>query len=329
MILKDYVIFEEYIAKVFKEAGYSVSRGVTVVVGERYKREIDVLAEKDSKKYCVEVKYSQVREEAVAKVRNVAEEHGMTPVLVSAQVIEENKRKRLEKMYPNVFLIDIANLIFAVQSREDLYNELIASLSYVVDEIEPKEGFLKVESLQHSDYIGNLIGEMNLCQSGNSMARTYEVLCCEILKQIFSESLTLWKEQQKSNKGLYRFDLLCRIKDGNQRNFWSILEKFFNSKYIVFEFKNYGEPITQSEIYTTEKYLYAKALRSVAIIVTQNGYDENAAWAAKGCLRENGKLIILLNTDDLIHMSEMKIKQEEPSDYLLEKLDNILLELEK
>ena len=220
-------------------------------------------------------------------------------------------------------------MIFAVQSRNDLYNELIAFLSYVVDEIEPREGFLKVESLQHSDCIGNLIGEMKLCLSGKEMARAYEVLCCEMFKQIFSESLTLWKEQPKSNNGLYRFDLLCRIKDGNQRTFWSILEKFFNSKYVVFEFKNYGKPITQSEIYTTEKYLYAKALRSVAIIVTQNGYDENAAWAAKGCLRENGKLIILLNTDDLIHMSEMKVKQEEPSDYLMEKLDNILLELEK
>ena len=51
---------------------------------------------------------------------------------------------------------------------------------------------------------------------------------------------------------------------------------------MIFEFKNYSEKITQKEIYTTERYLYAKALRSVAIIVSANGYEENAYWAAKG-----------------------------------------------
>ena len=161
------------------------------------------------------------------------------------------------------------------------------------------------------------------------MARKYEVICRKLLENIFSEDLTLWKEQEKSNKKLYRFDLLCRIKDGNQKTFWSIIEKYFKSKYVIFEFKNYGEPVTQKEIYTTEKYLYAKALRRVEIIISQNGYDENATWAAKGCLRENGKLLVLLTTDDLIKMNNMKENQDDPAEFLLEKLDNILMELEK
>ena len=98
---------------------------------------------------------------------------------------------------------------------------------------------------------------------------------------------------------------------------------------MVFEFKNYNNPITQKEIYTTEKYLYSKALRSVGIVISAHGYDENAFWAAKGCLRENGKLIMLLETEDLIEMNKMKIDQEDPSNYLLDKLDEFLLELEK
>lgn len=139
----------------------------------------------------------------------------------------------------------------------------------------------------------------------------------------------MWSEQQKSNNDLYRFDLLCRIKDENQKTFWSILERYFRSKYVIFEFKNYKEPITQKEVYTTEKYLYAKALRSVGIIIAAHGYDEHAYWAAKGCLRENGKLIILLDTEDLIKMNKMKLDLEDPSTYLLDKLDEILSELEK
>lgn len=150
-----------------------------------------------------------------------------------------------------------------------------------------------------------------------------------MLENIFSDDLALWREQQRSNNDLYRFDLLCRIKDGNQKTFWSILERYFNSKYIIFEFKNYTGKITQKEIYTTEKYLYSKALRSVGIIISANGYDENAYWAAKGCLRENGKLILLLDTNDLIHMNKMKINQDDPAEFLLDKLDALLLDLEK
>ena len=49
----------------------------------------------------------------------------------------------------------------------------------------------------------------------------------------------------------------------------------------------------------------------------------------RGCLRENGKLLILLDTNDLIEMNKIKEKQEDPAEYLLDKLDNLLLDLEK
>ncbi len=96
-----------------------------------------------------------------------------------------------------------------------------------------------------------------------------------------------------------------------------------------FEFKNYSDKITQKEIYTTERYLYSKALRNVAIIIAKNGFDENSIWAAKGSLRENGKLILPITPDDLKQMLELKSKQEDPSECLLNKIDSFLAELEK
>lgn len=255
--------------------------------------------------------------------------HGMTPVAVVGSKIDDIRRNHYLEKYPDLILLDIANLLFAVQSYTELRNELIAALPFSIEEIEPQEGFLQIDILQHDDYTNSLIEEMNLCKAGGPLARTYEVLCHKLLENAFSEDLALWKEQQKSNNELYRFDLLCRIKDENQKTFWSILERYFKSKYVIFEFKNYNKPITQKEIYTTEKYLYAKALRSVGIIIAAHGYDENAYWAAKGCLRENGKLIILLDTDDLIEMNKLKQNSEDPSIFLLDKLDVMLSELEK
>ena len=97
----------------------------------------------------------------------------------------------------------------------------------------------------------------------------------------------------------------------------------------MFEFKNYEKKISQIQIYTTEKYLYSTALRRLGIIISRKGADKNAEWAAKGCLREDGKLLILLKDEDLIEMIQMKERTDDPSDYLMDKLDDLLIELEK
>lgn len=319
-------MFENIIAKIFSEAGYAIQQDVQL---EKRSGDIDIVAEKEGNSYCIEVKYSQLIEKAVERIYTIGQSCGMTPILVTAFQIDEKKRSHYQEEYPDLILIDIANLLFAVQYRTELRNELIAILPFTVVDIEPQKGFVQFDSFQHDDYTNSLIAEMALCEAGKPMARTYEALCQKLLENIFSEDLALWSEQQKSNNDLYRFDLLCRIKDENQKTFWSILERYFKSKYVIFEFKNYKEPITQKEVYTTEKYLYAKALRSVGIIIAAHGYDEHAYWAAKGCLRENGKLIILLDTEDLIKMNKMKLDLEDPSTYLLDKLDEILSELEK
>lgn len=324
--IKNAYRFENCIAKIFEEAAYSITRNVRVK-NTRY--EIDFVAEKNKNKFCVEVKYSQVTDMAVKRIYKVSELSNMQPILVTAFNVKERQKIYFQEMYPNLIVIDIANLLFAVQDNAELSNELIALLPYAIDNVVPKEGFIQINTLQHNDYTKSLIEEIKLCEAGKLKFRTYEQLCYKLLKNIFSEDLALWKEQSKSNNALYRFDLLCRIKDQNQKTFWSILEKYFNSKYLIFEFKNYKEPITQKEIYTTEKYLYSKALRSVAVIISANGYSENAYWAAKGCLRESGKLIILLKTDDLIEMNKIKNNQDDPSNYLLDRLDEFLLDLEK
>ena len=326
MNVNDGYMFEKYVAKIFEEAGYSVELEKRL---EGRLGDIDIIAEKGTKRYCIEVKFSQVIERAVERICTVAETYNMIPVIVSAYVIDDKRKNLYQKKYPQMIMVDIKNLLFAVKDRMELYNELVAMLPYSIDDIEFQEGFVKLDSIQHNDYTTSLIKEMELCKAGRTTFTKYEKLCYKLLKNAFSDDLALWREQQKSNKELYRFDLLCRIKDGNQKTFWSILERYFNSKYVIFEFKNYNEKITQKEIYTTERYLYAKALRSVAIIVSANGYEENAYWAAKGSLRENGKLILLLTTEDLIAMNKIKSEQEDPANYLLERLDNLLLDLEK
>ena len=131
----------------------------------------------------------------------------------------------------------------------------------------------------------------------------------------------MWGLPQKQNARRADKIRLC----GHLRRYKKIVKKI----YIIY-YKNYKEKITQREIYTTEKYLYKKALRSVAIIVSREGASRNALLAAKGCLRENGKLILCLSDKDLNELIHIKEKGEQPTAEFFEAmLDDILIHLEK
>lgn len=56
-------------------------------------------------------------------------------------------------------------------------------------------------------------------------------------------------------KGLNRYDAVCRVKKNNNE-FWNFIVDEFNSRYLIFEFKNYSNKISQTEIFATRKNIY-------------------------------------------------------------------------
>lgn len=253
----------------------------------------------------------------------------------------KNKNELTTNSNDQFSILDIENLLYLVSDYEELKIQLLGNISFSIAPFEEKQPlqlnlFNKNKVINFSKTINynsttgsGLIKKLKSIQPGNRTSIIYESVCFDILNYLFADDLFNWKKQQKSNDDLYRFDVICRIKDTDIRNFWKVLQEFFTTKYIVFEFKNYSQQITQKEIYTTDRYLYTKALRSVAIIISRKGASDNAMKAIKGTLRENGKLIISLNDSDLIEMIQWKIDNRLPSDYLYELLDNMLIELEK
>lgn len=231
-----------------------------------------------------------------------------------------------------IYIWDLKNILWLFKEYPDIKNEFISLLTYSVDTLQlesPKPSLFqeqwnkKVESTWESQLFAIKPGNLK-------HSKKYEDLCVEILKNVLGEYLGLWRVQESSNDGLYRFDLCCKIKNGVNQDFFDTIKNYFNTKYIVFEFKNYEKEISQKEIYTTEKYLYEKALRRVAIIISRKGASKNALSAARGCLRENGKLIMCLSDKDLIELINIKEKDEQPTAEFFEaRLDDLLIHLEK
>lgn len=67
----------------------------------------------------------------------------------------------------------------------------------------------------------------------------------------------------------------------------------------------------------------------MAIIITRHGIDENGKKLANGILRESGKLIIVLDDNDVKEMISLYRRGEKATYVLTRKLDEILTTLEK
>jgi hypothetical protein len=150
----------------------------------------------------------------------------------------------------------------------------------------------------------------------------FEDRCKRAILFLFGDEFGYWAEQTTSSDGLHRRDFIVRLRP--KHDFWISLAHDFRSRYVIFEFKNYKARISQGQIYSTEKYLYTAALRSIAIIIARNGADENAFRAAEGALREAGKLIVIISLDDLCQMLKARDRAEDAEAILYGLIDQIL-----
>jgi len=158
----------------------------------------------------------------------------------------------------------------------------------------------------------------------NGAAHKFEKLCEEALRLLFDKDLLGWRSQSDIEQGFQRVDVIARLQPA-QSAFWSTLSADFRTRYVVFEFKNYIDPITQDQVYTTEKYLFTSALRSVAIIIAKNGAGESADRAMRGALREQGKLILSLSMAEFCALLRGFDAGDNPEELLIRKVDDLLM----
>ena len=172
-----------------------------------------------------------------------------------------------------------------------------------------------------------LCKDLKAVPPGNAGAAEFERRCTDALKYLFSNDLSSWLEQNPTDENFHRHDLVARV--NSKHDFWTSLRDSFRSRYIIFEFKNYTDLITQSEIYSTEKYLFPTALRSTAIVISRVGADENALRAGRGALREAGKIILTLNIEDICRMLDQRDEGSDHNARLVELLDDILIKVNR
>lgn len=277
-------------------------------------------------------------EAAAARVTNNALAAGISrAALVVSSLLTPEQRITLEEKYSATF-IDRADLTIMASADPGLLDELNAILEARSDLSDQptlitgstnrfKDNYRAPLRSKISQEGRNLADRLSRVRAGRSSALKYESLCIEILKFLFGNDLVGWKEQNPTEDKLNRFDCICRAKPTHE--FWRFIIEDLGSRYVVFEFKNYSEAITQGQMLTTEKYLLAPALRKVAFVLTRKGGDIGAHKTAGGAMREHGKLMLILDDNAVTDMLLKRDQGTDPTDIMFDRTDEFMLTLSR
>jgi hypothetical protein len=306
---------ETAVAELFRSLGYTVAREVSISG-----MSVDMMIERDGVRSPVEVKYR------------------MTPIPMRDLVDVAVRMKTLETMGV------VASPIIAVVGRitpearrwsQGLGNFRLWDLDVLLEKAKPfKELYERIRALGHlgigTDAVTlkektdrsageKLIKELEEHQLENRLTpTTYEQLCLRTIVFLFDSYLYGFQDQKYTTDGANRYDFICRIRSGN--HFWDSIRSDFRTKVILFECKNYNDLITADQIYSTERYLFSGALRTVCFLISRMGADAGCERAAQAAMRESGKLVVLLSNRYLVEMIRLKAQVEGPEGYLDEKI---------
>jgi len=329
---------ERLVAEIFRALGYEDVRnnpqGMTAL--ERH-YEIDVSFIRDGEVGVAEVKHyrylspptpslflkalrqaDSVRELVGARVAILAFSCPLTPSLAEAA-----------KAYPLVEIWDAAELFRRAAGFPGLTRKLehffeATTSPYTKPALALEAGLSETKGMPQKT--GRRLADTLLgIRPGRKMAAAFEDACIAALKYLFETDLHGWHEQSNTDDELHRRDLICRILPNAE--IWKLMLDDLGSRYVIFEFKNYTDPITQKEVVTTERYLYPSALRKLAIMISPKGCAPSADKVIRGAMREGGKLIVSLTVPQIEKLLIAKDDGGDPNTYLFERVDEFLMGL--
>ena len=170
-----------------------------------------------------------------------------------------------------------------------------------------------------------LMKELDNCPEGMSGWKDYENICIKILSHLFVPPLKEPKIQSRRESGIDIRDVVFPNRSNDEN--WKFIRDDYDAKYIVVEFKNYsenGSEIDKQVVLQIADYL-KKTIGRFGIVCSKKTPDKSGLEKRRDIFIEDSKLILFLCNEDLKEMLLRKYKKLDPSDVIIDLIDDFNL----
>lgn len=326
MLVREYYNqFEALVRRLLIQMGYDVVEDLRFDWQRRNGPQADFVVSKEEKISYAEVKWTRNTDVPLNLLRDWAaqtaryrrdEKHA---VLIASGHIEPSRQRWAEKefnieIWDRDFLLAHASGTELLEAFQDFFVSFPSHsppqklpVAEEPPEVQATERLPEdAPEFPRGQQLANRLTEI---PTGRDTSTEFERVCEEIIDYLFGDSLTDARRQSRLDDGLSILDIVYRVK--SQNPFWAALARDFRARVIVFECKNYEGPVGPMQVFTTERYMSAVALRSVCFVLSRTPAHPHAKVAAQGAMRETGKLVIFL--DDEILKSMLNIRDAQVS----------------
>jgi hypothetical protein len=167
---------------------------------------------------------------------------------------------------------------------------------------------------------------LNACPFGRAGWREFEDAAFETLCHLLVPPLARPLLQQSSLSGIDRRDAVFSNRVVDPSMPWGLLRNDYQAKLLLVEFKNYDlEEIGKEEVDQTRNYMRSHTGR-LAIMVCSKPPSESARRRRNMVFSDEGKVILFLTKAHLREMLDMKDRGDDPSELILDLVDEFLWE---
>lgn len=110
-----------------------------------------------------------------------------------------------------------------------------------------------------------------------------------------------------------------------KQGFWFETKQDYKATCILLECKNLNSPISVNEIDDALKYLHEKGIGLFGILISRTATNRNAKAQQVSKWKDESKLVVDLQDNDLLEMIELYRNLEDPTEVIQNKIDEFML----
>ena len=171
-----------------------------------------------------------------------------------------------------------------------------------------------------------LIDDLRTCRDGKDDWRLYQAIVGEVLEYLFTPALDRPISELPDMPRANRRDFI--LPNYATDGFWASMRAMYKADYVVVDAKNSGKKLKKSDVLQVANYLKPRGVGLFGIIICRHGAGETGCQVS---LREewqqHGKLILILNDDDIETMLVAKFERREPEDLVKLKIQQFRLSM--